>query len=124
MRYSFISEGESHYICMHAEAAMYLRLKGEGFAEQCLQSRILFRETTEEMVNQEFSEERLFLDLSYLQVMEDGVAELLVNAMLKWISCNCEVYLIKGAGALRRAEAGDGVPAGSRASDGDGGCVQ
>ena len=46
MRYSFISEGESHYICMHAETAMYLRLKGEGFAEQCLQNRILFRETT------------------------------------------------------------------------------
>lgn len=95
MRYSFISEGESHYICMHAETAMYLRLKGEGFAEQCLQNRILFRETTEETVDQEFSEEKLFLDLSYLQVMEEGVAELLINAMQKWISCNCEVYLIK-----------------------------
>ena len=95
MRYSFISEGESHYICMHAETAMYLRLKGEGFAEQCLQNRILFRKTTEETVDQEFSDEKLFLDLSYLQVMEEGVAELLINAMQKWISCNCEVYLIK-----------------------------
>ena len=79
MRYSFISEGESHYICMHAETAMYLRLKGEGFAEQCLQNRILFRETTKETVDQEFSDEKLFLDLSYLQVMEEGVAELITR---------------------------------------------
>ena len=104
MRYSFISEGESHYICMHAETAMYLRLKGEGFAEQCLQNRILFRETTEETVDQEFSEEKLFLDLSYLQVMEEGVAELLINAMQKWISCNCEVYLIKTEPELYEGE--------------------
>lgn len=94
MRYSFISEGENHYICVHAETTMYLRLKGDTYAEECLQNHTLFLDTAREIVDQEFSGGELFLDFDRILQSEAGVPKLLVDAMLQWFLEDCEIYFL------------------------------
>lgn len=95
MRYSFISEGENHYVCLHAETAMRLRMMGDAYAAKCLQNHVLFWDTTEEIIQEEFSGGNLFLDFAKLEEAENGVAKLLVDAMLHWFSCGCDVYFLR-----------------------------